>query len=86
MAKIPELYTQEVIVFRSRVNNANLTSPITVYADAGGHHALAHGNHRAYRSFETGQDVEREIIGTIPKDVSQDPYYRPISKLKVIDK
>lgn len=86
MTEIPKLYTPEVVIFRSRLNKANLTTPITVYTDSEGNHALVHGNHRAYKSYVTGQEVEREIIGSISKDVSNDPNYHPISELKIIER
>ncbi|GEM_PF-4597431 len=86
MAKFPELYTPEVVIFQSGLSKVNLSVPITVYRDTAGHHALANGNHRAYLSYLTGEKLEREVIGTISKDVSQDPNYHPISELKIIER
>lgn len=59
----PPLYTNESIVFRSGITNADVSVPITVVNDAGGNHLLQDGNHRAKRSELTGEPLERIIIG-----------------------
>lgn len=80
------LYTSEVAIFRSGINSVDPSEPIKVLTDTAGNHALADGNHRAYKGYMTGIEVKREIIGRILKDISKDPYYHPISELKIIEK
>ncbi|MBI2443319.1 MAG: hypothetical protein HYV40_05435 [Candidatus Levybacteria bacterium] len=82
----PPLYTQEVIVFRTGVDNADVSQPVTVAIDAAGNHALFDGNHRAKRSEKIGEPLSRNIVGRLPFDVSQNPNYRLIPELKVVEK
>jgi hypothetical protein len=84
----PSLYTQETIIFRSGLNNVNSLKPIWVCIDTNGNQAVTNGNHRAYKAFLNGSlsELPREIIGKIPRDISKDPNYKEISKLKVLDK
>ena len=88
MPKSPDLYTQEILVFAKGVQKADKTAAVTVYDDTAGHHALADGNHRARKALEDGtlNDLPRTVIGKLEKDISADPYYRPIAALKVIGK
>ena len=84
--ELPRLYTPGVVVRRSRLGVVNPETPISVYKDAAGNHALADGNHRSYKAWVLGiAGPERVVIGTIQKDVSQDPDFRPISDLRVIE-
>ncbi|MDD5147293.1 MAG: hypothetical protein PHV63_01915 [Candidatus Daviesbacteria bacterium] len=82
--EFPSLYTPECIVHQDRVDKAKPTIPVTVYEDSAGNHALVHGNHRAYKAYLNKTEIPREVIGRLNKDVSQDPYYRPVSQLQVI--
>ncbi|KKQ28291.1 MAG: hypothetical protein US43_C0021G0008 [Candidatus Levybacteria bacterium GW2011_GWA1_37_16] len=84
----PSLFTQEVTVLRSGLEKADRSKPVSVYTDSEGNQALADGNHRAYSACLTGtlSELPRKIIGKIPRDVSKDPNYKEISKLKVVDK
>lgn len=84
--ELPRLYTPEITVRRSRLLVVNLDTPVTVLEDTAGNHALSDGNHRSFKAWERGiKEPERIIIGKIRKDVSQDPNFRPISALKVIE-
>ncbi len=85
MGRNPELYTPEVVIFQSSLNKVDLSKPISVYEDTAGHHAVVDGNHRAYQGYTSGVELKREVIGTLSKDVSRDPYYHPISELKIIE-
>lgn len=84
----PIIYTQENIVFAAGVANADINKPVNVYTDNSGNHVLSDGNHRAVRAFTEGRlDVlPRKIIGYIDRDISDDPDYRPIKNVKVIEK
>jgi hypothetical protein len=82
--RFPNLFTPEHIVFRSNLEKVPLV-PITVFEDIKGNHAIAHGNHRAYKAYSEGVDIERIVIGTIGKDVSKDENFRPVYALRVID-
>jgi hypothetical protein len=88
LKNIPVLFTPESVVFRSGLEKADTLRPISVYEDSNGNQAVINGNHRAFKAYENGvlSELPREIIGKIPRDVSKDPNYREISKLKVIDK
>ena len=85
---VPFLYTQEVIVFRSGLEKADTSKSVFIYVDSNGNQALADGNHRAYSAHIKGllSELPRKIIGKIPRDISEDPNYKEIAKLKVIDK
>ena len=91
MSEVPNLYTPEAIIFRSGLDSLNtdkLAVPVTVYLDQAGNHALAHGNHRAYHFYLEGKldELQRKLIGFLPKDISQDPYYHPVSELKIVER
>lgn len=84
----PSLFTQEAIVFRSGLEKADTSKPVSVYKDSAGNQALADGNHRAYKAHitDTLSELPRKIIGNISRDVSKDPDYKEIAKLKIVDK
>jgi hypothetical protein len=84
----PSLYTPETIIFKSGLENADTSKPISVYTDSNGNQAVANGNHRAYSAWTKGilPELPREVIGKIPRDISKDPNYKEISKLKVVNR
>lgn len=84
--EVPQLFTPETVVFANGIEQCDLSVPITVFRDSNGNHALADGNHRAYRAFTEGKlnNLGRVEIGKIKKDVSSDPDYRLIADLRVI--
>jgi hypothetical protein len=86
MSKLPEIYTQEHIVYAHGVDAADITKPIYVYADTAGHHAVSDGNHRCTKAFIEGKlnELPRTVIGQLPRDVSQDPDYKPIAQLIIV--
>lgn len=86
MDRTPEIYTQEHIVFATGLLAADTAKPIRVYTDNAGNHVLSDGNHRSKKALMNGRlgELPREIIGHLPKDVSQDPNYRHIRELKEI--
>ena len=87
MNKSPEIYTQEHIVFAHGVRAADITKPINVYTDTAGHHAVSDGNHRCTRALMEGKldELPRTVIGHLPRDISQDPNYKPIAQLLIVD-
>ncbi len=82
----PDLYTKEVIVFKNGVEGADISEPVTVVVDPVGNHILQDGNHRAKRAELDGKPIERKIIGTAFEDVRNDPDYKLIKELRIIDK
>ena len=85
MGKLPEIYTQEVIVFKKLIKRADTKRPVNVYTDTAGNHAVANGNHRSVKAFLEGttDQLPRHVIGHLNKDVSKDPYYRHVSEVKM---
>ena len=84
----PPLYTNEMTVFRSGLENADPSRPITVFVDPCGNQAVADGNHRAFVAHisDALPELHRRIIGRIPRDISMDPNYRKIAELKFLNK
>lgn len=77
------LYTQETFVFREGIEAVDLNEPRTIFIDQAGHAVVSDGNHHAYMAYLAGKPFIAEPIGRILKDVSQDPYFRKVSELKV---
>lgn len=87
MSEAPKLYTQEIVVLASRLSKVDLTDPINIYLDNVGNIAVSDGNHRCFKAYQEGTltELPKNKIGNLTKDVSTDPYYRPISELKIIN-
>lgn len=87
MRRSPEIYTQETVVFLKGVAKADIRRPIYVYTDEAGNHAVSDGNHRSVRALIEGEinELPRNVIGHINRNVSKDPNYKPISRLKIVE-
>lgn len=62
-----------------------MKKPITIYVDSVGNEIISDGNHRGYNAEVLGMKIRKKIIGKIAGDVSNDPDYRPVSNLKVLE-
>ena len=87
VAEAPKLYTQESIVYEAGVEKADTARAVFVMPDTAGNHALTDGNHRAFKAYLEGDldRLPRRLIGgPIQRDISKDPKYKPVSKLRAI--
>jgi hypothetical protein len=79
------MFTGECIVFRKKLGQVDMTDPIKVMIGPSGEKLVTDGNHRAYRAEQTGEKLLEKEIGSYEISVVNDPNYRPISSLRVVD-
>ncbi len=77
-------FTVEMSVFGKGVADADISRAVTGYVDMFNHFIVQDGNHRSVRAYLEGKPTKKEIIGKINRDISQDPYYRRVSVLRII--
>ncbi len=80
-----QLYTAESKIFEEAIKKEpENKAPIFFGRDKNGVAYVTDGHHRAYHALQAGRMVEGVQIAEGNFDVTKDPDFRPISRLKLI--
>lgn len=79
------LYTKETRVYSQGLAEADLQKPISFGKDINGVPYTTDGNHRSKKAQLTGKPLLGRHIANGKFDVTTDPDFRPVSKLKVLE-
>lgn len=79
------MFTKEWIIYRKQLPRVDMTDPIKVMVGPLGERIVTDGNHRAFRAHKTGEELLEEAIGSYEDSVANDPNYRLVSELDVVD-
>ncbi|MGD9129496.1 MAG: hypothetical protein PVJ09_03360 [Candidatus Woesebacteria bacterium] len=79
------VFTREVTVFAQGLKRVqNSKEPILFQIDRNGLACLTDGNHRAHLAWRKREALWGQCIGRLNFDVTTNPDYRPVSRLKII--